>query len=93
MVLDLTNKRYVYESTIRPNIVWVDLADLDFSEGSPQTTLDLISELAVQGGLAGDVGKKFEDRGPMTFLSVTILRELEAAAAKAKAAPTPGTGA
>lgn len=85
-VLDLTNKRYVYESTTRPNIVWVDLDDLDFSEGSPQLKLDLIGELAVQGGIAGNVADKFEDKGPMTFLSMTIMREMEAAAAKAKAA-------
>lgn len=76
VVLDLTNKRYVYESTTRPNIVWVDLADLDFSEGSPQLKLDLISELAIEGGIAGNVGGKFADVGPMTFLSLSLLREL-----------------
>jgi len=85
MVLDLTNRRYVYESTTRPNIVWVDLADLDFSEGSPQLKLDLVGELAVQGGLAGNVADRFEDKGPMTFLSLPLLRQLGAAA--------PGQGA
>ena len=80
-VLDLTNKRYVYESTTRPNIVWVDLANLDFSEGSPQLKLDLIGDLAVQGGIAGNVANKFEDKGPMTFLSMKIIAELQAAAA------------
>lgn len=84
VVLDLTNKRYVYESTTRPNIVWVDLADLDFSEGSPQLKLDLIGELAVQGGIAGNVAHKFEDKGAMTFLSLAMLRELEEGAAGAK---------
>mgnify|MGYP001604684525 CR=1 FL=1 len=79
-VLDLTNKRYVYESTTRPNVVWVDLADLDFAEGSPQLKLDLIGHLAVEGGIAGNVGHKFEDKGPMTFLSLKIMRTLEAAA-------------
>ncbi|QLL08975.1 linear amide C-N hydrolase [Mycobacterium vicinigordonae] len=83
VVLDLTNKRYVYESTTRPNIVWVDLADLDFSAGSPQLKLDLQTELAVQGGIAGNVGHKFEDKGPMTFLSLKLLDELAAAAPKA----------
>ena len=29
-----TNKRYVFTSTTRPNVVWVDLADLDLSEGA-----------------------------------------------------------
>lgn len=82
VVLDLTNKRYVYESTTRPNIVWVDLADLDFSEGSAQLKLDLIGQLAVQGGIAGNVADKFEDKGAMTFLSLRLLRQLEGAAAK-----------
>ncbi len=77
VVMDLTNRRYVYESTTRPNIVWVDLADLDFSAGGPQLKLDLISDLAVQGGIAGNVGGKFKDTGPMTFLSLSLLRELE----------------
>ena len=70
VVLDLTNKRYVYESTTRPNIVWVDLADLDFTAGSPQLKLNLIGELAVQGGLAGNVSERFEDTGPMKFLTI-----------------------
>lgn len=73
VVLDLTNKRYVYESTTRPNIVWVDLVDLDFTEGSPQLKLDLIGGLAVQGGIAGNVSDRFEDKGPMTFLSLRLL--------------------
>ncbi|WP_395309491.1 linear amide C-N hydrolase [Mycobacterium sp. AMU20-3851] len=80
VVLDLTNKRYVYESTTRPNIVWVDLADLDFAEGSPQLKLDLIGELAVQGGIAGNVSDRFEDKGPMTFLSLQLLQQLQAGA-------------
>lgn len=79
VVLDLTNRRYVYESTTRPNIVWVDLADLDFSEGSPQLKLDLIGDLAVEGGIAGNAGSKFKDAGPMTFLSFSLLHELEKA--------------
>lgn len=86
VVLDLTNKRYVYESTTRPNIVWVDLADLDFSESSPQLKLDLISELAVKGGIAGNVSDKFADKGPMTFLSLKLLQELSAGE-KPSAAP------
>lgn len=60
--------------------MWVDLADLDFSEGSPQLKLDLCGRLAVEGGLAGNVSDKFEDDGPMTFLSLQILEELEKAA-------------
>ncbi len=84
-VSDLTNRRYVFESTTRPNIVWVDLADLDFSEGSGQLKLDLISELALEGGLAGNVSKEFKDSGPMTFLSLKLEKQLAEAAAEAKA--------
>ncbi|GAB5900999.1 linear amide C-N hydrolase [Mycolicibacterium mageritense] len=84
-VLDLTNKRYVYESTTRPNIVWVDLADLDFSAGSPQLKLDLIGKLAIEGGIAGNVADRFEDRGSMKFLSLKAMAELEAAAKAAAA--------
>ncbi len=80
VVIDLTNRRYVYESTTRPNIVWVDLADLDFRAGSPQLKLDLIGELAVQGGIAGNVSDRFEDKGPMTFLSLALLEQLKGAA-------------
>ena len=61
VVLDLTNKRYVFESTTRPNIVWVDLADMDFSEGSGSTRLDLVSRMALAGGLAGNVSAEFQE--------------------------------
>lgn len=84
-VADLTNKRYVFESTTRPNIVWVDLEDLDFTEGSGQLKLDLISELALEGGLAGNVSGRFEDKGPMTFISLELEKQLAEAAAQAKA--------
>ncbi|MGV9860111.1 linear amide C-N hydrolase [Gordonia sp. NPDC003425] len=77
VVLDLTRKRYVYQSTIRPNIVWVDFADLDFSEGTPQLKLDICGELALEGGIAGNVAKDFKDVGPMTFLSFKLLSQLD----------------
>lgn len=83
-VSDLTNKRFVFESTTRPNIVWMDLGDMDFTEGSPQLKLDLVNDLTLEGGLSGNVSKRFEDKGPMTFLSFSIMEQLAAAAAKAK---------
>lgn len=79
-VTDLTNRRFVFESTTRPNIVWVDLDDVDLSEGAAQLKLDLVGGLAVSGGLTGDVSKDFEDKGPMTFLSFAILEKLEQSA-------------
>lgn len=84
-VSDLTNKRYVFESTTRPNIVWVDLNELDFSEGSGQLKIDLTSDLALEGGLAGNVSSKFEDKGPMTFLSLALEEQLIKAAVEAQA--------
>jgi len=78
VVADLTNRRYVFESTTRPNIVWVDLGDLDFSPESPETVLTLGSKLALEGGIAGNVSGKFEDAGPLTFLSLSLIRQLAA---------------
>lgn len=61
VVLDLTNKRYVFESTTRPNVVWVDFADMDFSEGTGTRKLDLLGRLALEGGLAGNVSSEFRE--------------------------------
>ena len=69
-VLDQTHRRYAFESTTRPNIVWVDFDKLDFSEGAPQLKLDLLGQLALEGGLAGQVSDRFEDIGPLRFLTV-----------------------
>ena len=63
VVLDLTNRRYVFESTTRPGIVWVDLDELSFSEGSKVLRLDLVGRLALEGGLAGNVSRSFSDVG------------------------------
>lgn len=68
-VSDLTNKRYVFESTTRPNVVWVDLEDLDLSEGASAGRLNLIGDTALEGGLAGNVASDFEATEPMKFLT------------------------
>lgn len=83
-VSDLTNRRYVFESTTRPNIVWVDLSDLDLAEGAPQLKLNLVNELTVEHGIAGEVSGKFTDSGTLNFLTLEFERQLVAAAAKAK---------
>jgi penicillin V acylase-like amidase (Ntn superfamily) len=67
-VTDLTNRRYVFESTTRPNIVWVDLADLDFSEGAAAGRLDLVGDTALEGGLAGNVSGAFAATEPLHFI-------------------------
>jgi penicillin V acylase-like amidase (Ntn superfamily) len=67
-VTDLTNRRYVFESTTRPNVVWVDIADLDLSDGASARRLDLVGDRALEGGLAGNVAKDFEATAPLPFL-------------------------
>jgi len=73
VVADLTNRRYVFGSATRPNLVWVDLADLDLTEGAPETVLDLGSGLAIEGGLAGNVSDAFEAGRSLRFLSMADL--------------------
>ncbi|MCH5641725.1 linear amide C-N hydrolase [Gordonia sp. ABSL49_1] len=70
VVIDLTNLRYAFESTTRPNTVWVDLADLDFSEGSGEAKLDLLSKLALEGGIAGEVHKHFKKHRKFHIVSI-----------------------
>lgn len=65
VVLDLTNKRYVFESTTRPNIVWVDFNKVSFAEGTKVLRLDLVGRMALEGGLSGDVSHKFTDVGEL----------------------------
>lgn len=67
---DLTNKRYVFESTTRPNIVWVDLDALDFRKGASAGKLDLMGDTALEGGLAGNVSGRFTETAPMRFLAL-----------------------
>lgn len=67
-VTDLTNRRYVFESSTRPNLVWVSLGDLDLSEGAPTLKLDLVGDVALEGGLAGNVAGDFADHGPLNIV-------------------------
>lgn len=53
--MDLTNKRYFFELTTSPNVVWVDLAKFDLSPGAPAMLVDPDNV-----DLAGDVSAKFE---------------------------------
>jgi penicillin V acylase-like amidase (Ntn superfamily) len=39
-VCDLTNKRYFFELTNSPNLIWTELDELDFSSTAPTLTLD-----------------------------------------------------
>ncbi len=66
---DVTAGVYIFESTTRPNIVWVRLDGLDFSEGAPTLTLPLATDTGLEGGLVGDVTGDFVVAAPMQFLS------------------------
>ena len=39
-IADLTHKIYYFNSTTTPNIIWLDLAKLNFAEGAPVLTID-----------------------------------------------------
>ncbi len=80
-VIDLTARRFVFESTTRPNIVWVDLSDLDFREGSKELKLDLGSRLAIEGGIAGNVHDQFVDAAGLKFLTRQMVEQFKNAAA------------
>lgn len=69
-VADLTNRQFVFSSTTRPNVLWVNLAELDFSEGSSARKLDLIGDTALEGGLGGNVTSRFTETAPMQFLEL-----------------------
>lgn len=62
-VCDCTNKRYYFEFCHMPNVVWVDLADLDLSEGAPEQMFDLDADIDAAGNVAG----KFKPADPLTF--------------------------
>lgn len=60
---DHVGKVYFFESTLSPNIVWVNLNELDFSIGAPVQKLTLAGNYE----LAGDVSDKFETTEPFIF--------------------------
>lgn len=53
-VMDLTNRRYFFELTTAPNVIWVNLDKFNLAAGSPVMTLNPDS---IQ--LSGDVSEKF----------------------------------
>lgn len=63
-VADQKNKVYYFESTLSPDIFWVQLKDLDFSADAP------VKKLALTGGeiYAGNAASEFKDSQPFTFL-------------------------
>ncbi|WP_449282736.1 linear amide C-N hydrolase [Leucobacter sp.] len=51
-VADLSSRRYFFESTLSPNVVWVDLDRLSFEPG-PDRILDLVHEAGLVGEQSG----------------------------------------
>jgi len=72
VVVDLTNQRYVFESTTRPNIVWVNIKDLNLAVGAEQMKLNLVEDLTIENGIASDVSNEFKNVGELKFLTVNI---------------------
>jgi penicillin V acylase-like amidase (Ntn superfamily) len=63
-VADLTNGIYYYESTLSPNIVWLDLRKLNLAASAPMKELDLIGNPT----LIGDVSTRFSSATPFKFM-------------------------
>jgi len=65
IVADQTDLRYYAESVISPSVFWVDLANLDFSEGADVMKLDLGVDM--ERILTGESSVEFEPAEPFTF--------------------------
>jgi penicillin V acylase-like amidase (Ntn superfamily) len=63
-IADLTNGIYYYESTLSPNIVWLDLHKFNLAAGAPIEELDLIGNPT----LVGDVTARFGPATPFKFM-------------------------
>lgn len=51
-VADLTNRRYFFELTTSPNVIWTELGALDFSPGAPVLVLDP-DDIQLSGDVSG----------------------------------------
>ncbi|PRC45860.1 choloylglycine hydrolase, partial [Mycobacterium sp. ITM-2017-0098] len=66
--IDHTALRYFFESALSPSTFWVDLKNLDVSEGAPTLRLALGENQATV--YSGEVSAQFEKVAPFTFLGV-----------------------
>jgi choloylglycine hydrolase len=64
VVADMTHRVYFFESTLSPNIVWVQLDKLDFKEGATVKKLDLVQ----QPDHVGEVSANFSPATPFQFM-------------------------
>ena len=63
-ISDQKNRVYFFESTLGPDIFWIDLKGLDFSSGAP------VKKLSLTGGeiYAGNAAGEFRESEPFPFL-------------------------
>mgnify|MGYP001819829660 CR=1 FL=1 len=64
-VADHANLTYYFESVLNPSVLWVDLNNIDFGEGSGARTIALGRE----SRLAGEVSAEFEPAEPFEWIS------------------------
>ena len=62
-VSDLTHRRFYFELTNMPSLVWVDLEKMDLSEGAPVMMFDPGGDLEA----AGDISRRFHQQKPPEF--------------------------
>ena len=62
-ICDLKNKRYYFEFSRMPNVVWVDLEKLDLSKGASEQVFNLAKDIEA----AGEVSGKFQKCDPFIF--------------------------
>lgn len=68
-VIDHTSLRYCFESALSPNTFWVELRNMDLSEGAAAMRLSLgEGEKTVY---AGDASAHFEEAEPFAFMAAT----------------------
>ncbi|MBL8823015.1 MAG: linear amide C-N hydrolase [Planctomycetia bacterium] len=63
-VMELNGGRYYFESTLAPNVVWIDTSKLDFSKGLDEQELKVEKNILK---LHGDVTSQFVKAKPFVF--------------------------
>jgi penicillin V acylase-like amidase (Ntn superfamily) len=63
-VQDLTGGRYFFESTYAPNVVWIDMDKLDFTQGRPEMELQVEKQIF---SLNGEVSGQLKPAAPFVF--------------------------
>jgi choloylglycine hydrolase len=63
-VQDLTGGRYFFESTYAPNVVGVDITELDFTAGGPELELRVEEQIF---SLSGEVTSQLQPAEPFGF--------------------------